>query len=48
LGGLFSFEAAYPTRICSDDGVSGEVCADAVGNQKDADKVVAITGAILF
>ncbi|HET6149527.1 MAG TPA: hypothetical protein VFH68_18465 [Polyangia bacterium] len=47
LGGLVSFEAGYPTRICSDDG-TGEICGDPIGAQKDADKVLAVTGAILF
>jgi len=47
LGGLASFEAGYPTSICGDDGF-GEVCRDTVGSEKDADKVLAITGAILF
>ena len=47
LGGLASFEAGYATKICGDNGL-GEVCRDTVGSEKDADKVLAITGAILY
>lgn len=47
VGGLVSFEAAVATSICGDDGF-GEVCRSTVGSEKDADKVLAFTGAILF
>jgi hypothetical protein len=47
LGGLFSFEAGFPTSICFDDGL-GDACHSATGSEKDADKIVAFNGAILF
>ena len=48
VGGLLSIEGGYPTNICETDNFGNQICGDPAGNQKDADKVISVTGAVLF
>jgi hypothetical protein len=47
LGGLFSFESATPTKACSNDGFSGDICSSITGNPT-SEKVFAFNLAALF
>jgi hypothetical protein len=47
LGGLATFETAWTSQICSTF-AGAQSCGDAVGTERDADKVFSVTGALLF
>jgi len=47
IGGLASFEAGYVSRVC-DDFSGVQQCGDPIGSEGDADKILSLTGALLF